>query len=214
MKMSHYFMLTLDEYAAASFTSFSKPYFGTAEQIDAFFQAIREDKETASSLEYLLEIYDRYKAGETNIKHVVAYQKVPFLTPVQEVLGEARAVVVNHHWDHLNIWECPYHMRCDQAESKHLWLMCEDRCYRVIAAHFSNLCYKDSLHKNQYVTPYGSPWGFPHQFVLSPDISYNRLFVVEEIFASKEAAREDYVKFCNHPTPVFDRVLDDLFGDG
>lgn len=207
-------MLTLDEYAAASFTSFSKPYFGTLEQIDALFQAIREDKETASKLDDLLEVYDRYKTGETNIEHIVAYQKVPFLVPVQEVLGESQLVVMNHHWDHLNIWECPYHMRCDTAESKHLWLRCEDRYYRVISARFANLCYKDSFLKNQYVHPYGSPWGFPHQFVLSPDISYNRLFVVEEIFASRDDALEDYAKFGDDPTPVFDSVMDDLFGDG
>ena len=167
--METYFMLTLDEYATASFTSFPKLYFGTAEQIDTFFQAIGKDEDRTVGLDDLLNTYARYQSGESDIEHIVAHQKVSFIAPVQEVLGEASSILTNHQWDHLNIWGCPYHMRCDKAESKHLWLMSGDRCYRVISVRFSNLCYRDPFCLKAYATPDGPPWGFPHQFVLSSE---------------------------------------------
>ena len=45
--MSRYYRLLLDDYSAASFTSFDKDYFGTLEQIDGFFQAIKADEDMA-----------------------------------------------------------------------------------------------------------------------------------------------------------------------
>ena len=46
--MSRYYRLLLDDYSAASFTSFDKDYFGTLEQIDSFFQAIKSDEDVAT----------------------------------------------------------------------------------------------------------------------------------------------------------------------
>ena len=48
--MSRYYRLLLDDYSAASFTSFDKDYFGTLEQIDGFFQAIKADEEDRKSV--------------------------------------------------------------------------------------------------------------------------------------------------------------------
>lgn len=54
--MSRYYRLLLDDYSAASFTSFSKDYYGTLEQIGSLFEAIKQDEELAERQKYILGI--------------------------------------------------------------------------------------------------------------------------------------------------------------
>ena len=77
--MSELYRLQLDDYSAPSFTSFSKDYFGTLEQIQSLFDYLRSDEDFAGRFQYILGVNDRYLAGEKDITHNVAYQEVPFL---------------------------------------------------------------------------------------------------------------------------------------
>lgn len=77
--MARLYRLKLDDYSAASFTSFSKNYFGTLEQLKGLFDGIRSDKKNAESFSDILSVFDRYLAGEKNLTHNVAYQEIPFL---------------------------------------------------------------------------------------------------------------------------------------
>ena len=52
--MARFYRLLLDDYSAASFTSFDKDYFGTLEVIDGLFKAIREDEDTVSGYPFRL----------------------------------------------------------------------------------------------------------------------------------------------------------------
>ena len=110
--MSRYYRLLLDDYSAASFTSFSKDYYGTLAQIGTLFEAIKQDEELAERQKYILGIYDRYLAGETKISHNVAYQEVPFLIPAK-VLGTETTVLTDFSWEHINTWGFPYLVKCD-----------------------------------------------------------------------------------------------------
>lgn len=74
-----YYRLLLDDYSAASFTSFDKSYFGTLEQIDSLFFEHKADGKLREQLVEIISIYDRYMAGEKKITHNVAYREVPFL---------------------------------------------------------------------------------------------------------------------------------------
>ena len=208
--MSQYLQLLLDDYAAPSFCSFSKTYFATPEQLADFFAVIRADDNLTRDFGKVLAAYDRYIAGETSIQHNVAYQQVPFLTPV-ELLGQAFNMLKDYRWEHRNVWECSYFMKCDAAESNHIWVQCEGQFYRCIRAHFKNLRYQNG--NGEYTTPLWA-WGFPHLFELSDKEAYNRLYVVERTFTSKEDALEDIAQFANSPDPDFRPVLDDLFADG
>lgn len=76
-----YYRLLLDDYSAASFTSFDKSYFGTLEQIDSLFFEHKADGELREQLAEIISIYDRYMAGEKKITHNVATGKFHFWYP-------------------------------------------------------------------------------------------------------------------------------------
>ncbi len=113
--MARFYRLLLDDYSAASFTSFDKDYFGTLEDIDGLFKAIREDEDTAERFQDILSVYDQYLSGNTKVTHNVAYRDVPFLVPAK-VLGAETSVLTNYSWEHVNTWGCIYKMKCDKAE--------------------------------------------------------------------------------------------------
>lgn len=209
--MSRYFRLMLDDYSAASFTSFDKDYYGTLEQIDGFFQALKADTGTAERQAYIISIYDQFLAGKKTISHRVAYREIPFLAPAK-ILGEEKSVLTNHSWEHLNTWQWPYKMRCGKAESTHLWISCYGRYTRCIQTKFTNLCY-DAISED-YMKFTGVTWGFPHQIELEGINTYSRLFVEEKVFKNKAAALNDRISFIDKPDPIFDRVIDDIFADG
>lgn len=209
--MRRYYRLLLDDYSAASFTSFDKDYFGTLEQIDDFFQAIKADEDMAKRQEYILSIYDQFLAGKKTISHIVAYREVPFLVPAK-ILGEHQSVLTNHSWEHLNTWRFPYMMKCDKAESTHLWISCYGKYSRCIQTKFTNLYY-DGLGTG-YRKHTDSAWGYPHQIECDGDHTYCRLFVQEKVFKNKAQALNDRINFMHNPDPIFDRVLDDIFADG
>lgn len=209
--MGRYYRLLLDDYSAASFTSFSKEYFGRLEDLDGLFRAIREDKDRAEQFKNLLSVYDQYLAGDKKITHNVAYQEVPFLVPAK-ILGSDTSVLTDYSWDHTNTWDCIYEMRCEKAESSHIWVSCYGQYLRCIRTKFTNLEYKNTL--NEYTSHDGWTWGFPHQLKYEPPITENRLFVVEKFFKNKAEAMNDRINFIHEPDPMFGSVLDDLFGDG
>lgn len=205
-----FYRLLLDDYAAASFTSFSKSYYGTQDQLANFFQALKEDTETAPKQECLLSVYDQYLAGNKSICHNVAYRNVPFLVPAK-VLGTKKNTLLDYSWEHINTWGCSYKMRCDRAECTHLLLSCEGGYMRCILVEFENLMHLSPI--RGWVIP-GSTWGFPHQLELDKTKAFTRLYVEEKVFDNEADAFDDWNTFIQSPDPVFNRVLEDLFGDG
>ncbi len=211
MTMGRYYRLILDDYSAASFTSFSKDYFGKMEDIAGLFKAIREDDSIADSFKDLLSVYELYLSGDKKVTHRVAYQEVPFLVPAKK-LGSETTVLNNYTGNHTNTWGCIYEMRYEKAESTHIWLSCHGKYSRCIQTRFTNLEYMNPLGK--YTSHNGRMWGFPHQLEYESPITVNRLFVVEKFFKNKTEAINDHLNFVHNPAPKFDSVVDDLFGDG
>lgn len=209
--MGRYYRLILDDYSAASFTSFSKDYFGKMEDIAGLFKAIREDDSIADSFKDLLSVYKLYLSGDKKVTHRVAYQEVPFLVPAKK-LGSETTVLNNHTWNHTNTWGYIYEMRCEKAESTHIWLSCHGKYSRCIQTRFTNLEYMNPLGK--HTSHGGRMWGFPHQLEYESPISESRLFVVEKFFKNKAETINDHLNFVHNPDPKFDSVVDDLFGDG
>lgn len=209
--MSRYFRLLLDDYSAASFTSFDKDYYGRLSEIQGLFEAMKEDEETAKHHEYELSIFERYLAGEKKISHTVAYREVPFLVPAK-VLWIETSVLSNHSWEHINTWQCPYYMKFDRAESTHIWFSCYGKYNRCIQTKFTNLQYQNT--HCQY-TPLGDMMlGYPCQIDGERGNLFNRLFVEEKIFKTKAATLTDHQEFISNPDPIYDKILDDIFGDG
>lgn len=141
MNEQPYYRLELDDYSAAAFTSFSKDYFGTMEDIHGFISALEQDEDFCESQQRLISAHHRYQQGEKNVQHNVAYREVPFLVPAKVLHRELRQYQ-ELRWEHLNTWQWPYYMRCSQAEAEHIWLKCEKKYYRCIKVRFTNLEYE------------------------------------------------------------------------
>lgn len=209
--MKKYYRLMLDDYSAAAFTSFDKDYYGTLADIQDFFEAIKSDEGIAKHQQYEISIYERYIAGEKKIKHTVAYREVPFLVPAK-ILCSEHSVITNHSWTHINTWQCPYYMKADRAESKHIWVSCYGRYIRCIKTKFINLQYKNTL--GNYSALGDMMLGYPCQIDGEIGNLFSRLWVEEKSFKDKAAALIDHQNFLAHPDPVFSKVLDDILGDG
>lgn len=210
-KMARYYRLILDDYSAAAFTSFSKYYFGTLKQLKGLFDDIRSEENTAKSHASILSTFDRFLAGEKNIKHYAAYQGVPFLVPAK-ILGTETSVLTDYQWTHLNTWLWPYYMKCDKAESEHLWISCRGEYFRCIRTEFTNLQYGTDQENYE---PLGMMiWGYPGQIQGKIGNLHNQLFVAEKQFKSKTEALNNRMNFIANPDPDFSKILEDVFGDG
>ena len=119
-----YYRLELDDYSAAAFTSFGKYYYGTLEDLRCFFGELAHDEKLKKQFKELLSTFQAFEEGQQDLSHSIAYRKVPFLVPVQ-LLHREPVTLENYKWTHINTWDRPYYMRCDEVKSEHLWLACD-----------------------------------------------------------------------------------------
>ena len=97
-----FYCLHLDDYSAAAFTSFGKAYYGTMADIKAFIGTLGDDPGRSENYAKLIGAFREYEAGNTEVKHNVAYQEIPLLEPVN-LLGKAMLRLDNYRWEHLCI---------------------------------------------------------------------------------------------------------------
>ena len=88
MSDQQYYRILLDDYSAASFTSFDKAYFGTMSdwKVD---KGIEVEKCFAERFSSLTKTFRAYQSGQHNITHNVAYQEVRFLDKVTLLYRES-----------------------------------------------------------------------------------------------------------------------------
>ena len=207
-----YYRLELDDYAAAAFTSFSKEYFGTLDDIRGLITALEQDEELRKSQQSLISAFHSYEQGSTDIQHDVAYQEVPLLAQATRMHQEIREYQ-NLSWKHLNTWQWPYYLRCEEAKAVHIWLKCQKQYYRCVKVCFRNLEYRGSSEHEW--KPLGDMlWGFPEMIVWQAPLLWNRLAVIEKRFDNLSEVQADIIAFMNCPDPEFARFCDDIFGDG
>lgn len=206
-----YFRLELDDASAAAFTSFGKYYYGTLSEIEEFIQAIDNDQRLREDYQSLISAFKAYIAGDHQVKHFVAYQEVPFLTPVRLEKTEKRCLE-NYSWEHLNTWHFPYPMRCDKVECEHYLFRDENRYVRCVKANFYGLSYEGF--KGDWIGVGEMFWGYPHLIEHNPPRVYNRLAEIEKTFDSKDTALEDWSSLRSSYVPIFTEFCNDIFGDG
>lgn len=211
MKEKQYYRLILDDYSAASFTSFNKHYFGTWEEIEALLNELDENNHSEDSHKSLLTAFRAYEAGQTDVTHNVAFQEVPFLVPAK-LLRSEKVELENHAWEHLNTWHCPYNMRCDKVVSEHLWFECEGEWIRAVKAEFMFLRYQGPI--GQWKLVGDMLWGFPGMLTGDPAKFYNVLAEPEKYFKTKSDLEADWQAFRGMPDPDYEEFCNDIFGDG
>ncbi len=205
------YRLLLDDYSTASFVSGVKTYFGTFKDIDGLFGYLRSDKNLAEDYENVLKAYYKSLSVENRIAKNVTHHEVPFLAQAKVLKTEA-ASLTNYEWEHRNTWRWPYIMRCDEANTIHLWLSCQGKYYRCIRANFTNLQYRTE--SDEYRQIGDMFWGYPGQIIVKNGNIENRLFVIEKQFTSKTEALTDHIGFSVKANPIFNSVLEDIFGNG
>ena len=211
MNEKQYLRLIMDDFSAASFTSFNKPYFGTWEGVQGLLNELDKNRHSEDSHKYLLEAFRAYEAGQTDVTYNCAYQIVPFLEPAQ-LLHSETVEMVNHEWEHLNTWHCPYYMRCDKVTSEHLWFECDGKWIRAFKAEFSFLRYQGPI--GQWKLVGSMLWGFPGMLTGDPAKFYNVLAEPEKFFESREELEKDWREFKASPEPDYTEFCNDIFGDG
>lgn len=193
------------------FCSFSTDYIGTLEDVKSFIEALRSDEKTAKNQSTLIEAWANYEAGNHHVTYNAAYQENKLLARVK-CLGTAQTMRTNYEWEHLNTWDCPYYMKCSQAESTHIWVAYQGKYRRCVRVKFTNLKYKNTV--DEYVDLGGMCWGYPHMIEEDGDVTYHRMYVIEKTFKTKEEVLLDTENFKKSPDIEFKYVLNDIFGDG
>ena len=206
-----YYCLHLDDYSAAAFTSFGKAYYGTMAEIKAFIEALDSDPEYHEAYSQLVSAFREYEAGNTAVKHNVAYQEIPLLEPVK-LLGKAALRLDNYRWEHLNTWRWPYNMKCDMVDTTHYWFALDGVYFRAVKARFKNLRYKDI--GDGWTAIDDRFWGFPMMIAAEENYLYNRLAVEERRFNRKRDAEDDRASFPSTRDVDFTEFCNDIFGDG
>lgn len=211
MSDAQYYRIELDDYAAPSFTSFGKSYFGTFDDVRSFISALENDPEDGKNYAELISAFHVFEQGDPSAMIHVAYNKVPLLTPASLLFDEATKVSICD-WEHRNTWGFPYLMRCSQVCSKHLWLECEGKYYRSVMAQFTDLQYEGTV--GQWKNVGGMIWGHPGILEKSGPVIRNRLAEREKTFDSLNELNEDHAVFQNKPDPDYTEFCNDIFGDG
>ena len=211
MNEKKYFRLILDDYSAASFTSFNKPYFGTWEEVQILLNELDKNKHSEDSHSSLLTAFRAYEAGRIDVTHNAAFQEVPFLVPAQ-LLHSEKVQLENHAWEHLNTWLCPYNMRCDKVVSEHLWFKCDGELVRAFKAEFSFLRYQGAI--GQWKLVGDMLWGFPGMLTGDPAKFFNVMAEPEKFFKTKVELEKDWSSFKESPDPDYTQFCNDIFGDG
>lgn len=205
------YRLTLDSYSTPSFCSGSTNYVGTLKQIGSFIEALRNDEDFAENQKRLINTWDIYKNGNHDVTYNAAYQENQFLVQAA-FYGAAKTTLTDYEWEHLNIWELPYYMRCSRAENTHIWVSYQESYCRWLRVKFTNLQFKDL--KGVYTDIGEMFWGYPHMIENQGVFTYNRLYIFEKAFDSKEKMLFDMTNIYKSPDINYQYVMNDIFGDG
>lgn len=203
-----YYVMELDEPAEASFCSFSKPFFGTLNEIETVIQVMEKD----GSYEGTVAAWKDYQAGNRSTTHNVAYSERQFLRPV-ELITTARTVLKPRKWDHINVWGCTYPMKITGGTVYQIILKHEQKYYRCMKATLKNLQYESVSGE---WTNVGSFWGnapvmkVDHLKDGHSSVS-NLLYVIEEEGSNLDVLVEHML----NPYEIkFDKFCDEIFADG
>lgn len=180
----NFYRVGLPDYAKPAFVTVNKSYFGTLDDLSAFFTAYNMD--------------DKSDLREVHMTEVPVLATRSFHTECFQI-------------EHLNIHGWPHYMSGTKMESIHVWLKYANRYYRCIRARLTNLRY-DTEPDGEPILYNGTSWGFPAIIEYSDPYTYNRLYETERIFDTWEEAEADIRAF--NGEAVLTEFFNDIFGDG
>lgn len=207
--MKLHYVLQLWEPAAPAFCSFSKMYVGAKSEI----LGVAERMESEQTMPETSAAIRAYFAGNRNATHNIAYQEIPILTPVR-VLGEAKLQLTEREWEHLNAWDWPYKMRFARAEVSQIVVRYGGNYHRCMKVTTTDLYYEGLQGEWKPVGSmfFGNACVLHSAELLDGHHEFgNDLYVQEESSRTKEKLLR---KLTDPEEVVFDRLCDEVFGDG
>ena len=204
--MEQHYVLKLWEPAAPAFCSFAKPYVGSKHdllKVAANIKNADPQSETAKAIQ-------EYFGGNHGATHKIAYEEFPIMTPVR-VWASSKITLPSRAWEHLNVWDCPYKMKFESAEVSQIIVRCDGKYHRCIRAKFTDLCYEGIKGEWRLV----SSVLFGNASVIETNLDVgpfeNLLYVQEDVSDTKELLE---VALDSPDRIIFDRICDEVFGDG
>ena len=130
------------------------------------------------------------------------------------LLQETRVHQTDCVWEHTNIWDSVYTLRCRSIGSHHIWLAYNGRFYRCIQAEFTGL--QVACHDEKWLTVdrQRQIWGNPEALQVEGDRVSGGLYLLEKVLDSLEAVQQDWEAFQQNPQPIFTEICNEIFGDG
>ena len=171
------YQLTLDDSATPSFISFTKPFYGSLSDIRCFIEALEQDEDHKENYKELTEAFRAYESGSTDVKHHAAYQEIQLLKPVK-VLASRTTNLKDYRWTHMNVWDCPYELRCEELIAEQTWIEQEGTYLRCLRAKFRKLEFLSSFDQ-QWRDLNDGFWGYLHMLDYDEPYVFQRLWVIE-----------------------------------
>lgn len=204
--MNLHYVINLWEPAAPAFCSFSKPYVGNKKdllKVAAKMQNADPQSETAKAIQ-------EYFNGNHGATHNIAYREVPILTPVR-VLACSTMRLPDRTWEHINAWGYPYKMKFDSADVSQIIIRFEGKYHRFIKARFAGFCHEGI--KGDWQSVGFMLFGNAEVIEANDEMNTfeNLLYVKEDTAKNKQMLKAELDDPRNI---VFDRICDEIFGDG
>lgn len=200
-----YYRIELNDPAAPSFCSFSKPYFGTLADIAEVMESMKERGVYPDTVE----AFARYLEGELDVEHYVCYNKAKLLHPVVLISVE-QFELDDMQWDHTNTWDCIYSMRASHISVTQAIFYDGERYCRCIKPEFSDLQYNGTWQEH-WIDVRKRFWGNVGV------ISAGKYKCTLHLFVEEECSKDFDAIMANMGTEDkldFSKVCDEIFGNG
>ena len=178
------YRINLYDYAAPSFVTAYKSFYGTEQEIEAYLMAHLKDG-VSPDIE-------------------VCKEKV-------SIHGYQEFTADNYEWIHANIWGSKYDFRCDNIKTQHYWISYDDSFKRIVSVWAVGLQFaSDRVKEVGWIEIGNMFWGLPEMIIEG----HNQLMVDEIAFPVFEAMQEDMRRFQKDPVPILTGFCDEILGDG
>lgn len=197
------FAVTMPDYASPSFCTFAKEYVGTLAMLKGYIDARKEWEPDSYVTANLCTAVSELQQGRQNTAVGIAGNVLPFVTPVT-ILAVKELIIMPFQIDHLNVWDCVYHIHAEKCTAKLAYIKAPGVYRRCVLVDFLNPTYDEHLLNAGF-------WGQPAMLAYESGHLYNRLMYIEKWFSTETEMLMD----AKYPAKVdFSGFFDDVFGDG
>lgn len=206
LNKEQYYALQLWDATKLGITPFEKTYIGTEKEILEIAKDMEKEKKYPDTVIAI----KKYFAGDKTATHLIAFEKVPVLTPI--IVKTERVLSLDRYeWVHKNDWALAENLKCDGVEASQIIVKYQGKYLRCIRARFKNLQYEfeegvffgiERMRDNNFV----------YNFTATDDDTFlkSKLYAEEIIYDKYKDAKADFESMDLR----FFEMCNDVFGNG